>query len=879
MRYNNIQHLFNLLLPLLLQQASANKPPQRLLNAYHSPLSSLTSPHSYYFLEFPLSGDVGNNDNEVIYTNSIDSNSVASINKTSSSTNSPMCADGSPYSFLFRRGSDKHLDKLIVEFEGGPACWDASDESSTNGTNNNDGGLSFNPNGFNTDNSNTATNASKGCSCSAINNASHQRSPWYEYQQQGLSDTVPLGSCTGVPEGFVSRGAKLVLGDGEDVPLFLRGEENDDLLDGSGTEKKWWERLSGENTDIDDWSYILLPHCTLDWHLGRQAFGRSTGCSSDEDSGSSFGETIVLNHRGARNVQSVLDWVVAQYSPRGGLDALVTVSSGKIGGCHSTETDKVSASSVASLLFAKDASLAGIVPPSSALVIIDGASLFNENIPSNTEMVDSWHAELNSGGDLLDSVIGASVVSSKNVQIAWVASSNKNSVTNEELEWIDAMKQLSPDSFHAFMPLYTRGDHVGTCPSYAFSDESVDEGFSEFIVQMTSRMAWPSPYSESVSQQSIEAGDRNLSFLSILVILLSLFLLIWGIFFVLKRHRLKNDQKPPPSPSDLWFKALTQYPVTFFFVSLLIPIVLSYVAYAKAGYTVKVNLDFDSYLGIDTEEERVAVQYANLVKYQVDSLKLEEENCASLYTYGENITSSSNRVLEELVDPLFPLGMPPNNTHRGLQGDSIYSKPNGRTTMSIFYQNRNGGNVFTPQVLQSIRQFEQSIRDFPGFEDYCYGISECLPFDSLIPYFYPDGETLVDDIDDVLSGFLGSELVLLKMDKYFGIGSGQLASNITQTTIWFDQSKEDTTLPAFLERLHHDLLWKADHDQTYPELVFSWANSYVAKVEADDALNHDAVWSLAVSSYVALLYFDYVRIICSLFLSFPFDCRVCASLA
>jgi hypothetical protein len=62
-------------------------------------------------------------------------------------------------------------------------------------------------------------------------------------------------------------------------------------------------------------------------------------------------------------------------------------------------------------------------------------------------------------------------------------------------------------------------------------------------------------------------------------------------------------------------------------------------------------------------------------------------------------------------------------------------------------------------------------------------------------------------------------------------------------------------------------------------LVFSWANSYVAKVEADDALNHDAVWSLAVSSYVALLYFDYVRIICSLFLSFPFDCRVCASLA
>ena len=54
------------------------------------------------------------------------------------------------------------------------------------------------------------------------------------------------------------------------------------------------------------------------------------------------------------------------------------------------------------------------------------------------------------------------------------------------------------------------------------------------------------------------------------------------------------------SPHDLWFLAPTRFPAVFLLVSVTFPTVLSYVTYAREGCALSDNLDFDSYLDIDT---------------------------------------------------------------------------------------------------------------------------------------------------------------------------------------------------------------------------------------------------------------------------------------
>ena len=51
--------------------------------------------------------------------------------------------------------------------------------------------------------------------------------------------------------------------------------------------------------------------------------------------------------------------------------------------------------------------------------------------------------------------------------------------------------------------------------------------------------------------------------------------------------------------------------------------VLSYVTYARKGYALSINLDFDIYLGINTVEERTNIQYMALLDHQKASLKEE----------------------------------------------------------------------------------------------------------------------------------------------------------------------------------------------------------------------------------------------------------------
>ena len=174
-----------------------------------------------------------------------------------------------------------------------------------------------------------------------------------------------------------------------------------------------------------------------------------------------------------------------------------------------------------------------------------------------------------------------------------------------------------------------------------------------------------------------------------------------------------------------------------------------------------------------------------------------------------------------------------------------YTKRNGRPIINFFYTNRDGGNIFTPSRLESIRKFEQDIRIMPGFKDVCYSNEQgnCLPFDSIVPYFYPEG-TLVNDIDSVLRSFTSSTKALAKMDRYFT--KDNLRSNITMTTVWLNYGNAD----MFLESLHHEL-WEADASHKYPEIIVSWRNEYMTDLEAQEALQNDALWSLGALCFIA----------------------------
>jgi len=291
-------------------------------------------------------------------------------------------------------------------------------------------------------------------------------------------------------------------------------------------------------------------------------------------------------------------------------------------------------------------------------------------------------------------------------------------------------------------------------------------------------------------------------------------------------------------------------------VSVAIPVVLSYLAYERDG--VSVNLDFDSYLDIDTKEERAAVQYNTLVEYQQKSLKEEEGHCKFLHSGNSSLYDPTrNRVLKDDTN---------NNEvhhHRGdyqhRRGLQEYGKRNGRTVISFFYQNRNGGTVFTPDVLDSIRKFEEFLMTVPGFGDLCYGDGEiCYSFNSIAPYFYPDGENLVDDIDRVLKSFPGSKIALAKMDKYFS--KQNLGSNVTLTNVMLNDinGSQKAKTHRFLESLHREL-WRIDQDQKYPDLVISWSNGHMQNVEAADALEHDFKWSLAALTFIGLMVFVKVR--------------------
>ena len=813
-----------------------------LLNAYNSKLDALASPNNYYFFEFPI-GE-GYNDDYLL----LDRYEHLA----------PKCGNGSPYSFAFKRGTDEHVNKLIVELEGGPACWkeNEADDLSTR---------------------------TPGTCCGF-----RRQAPWYDYLKNRQPDVVsrnyfpPLGTCTGITSGFTKEAADILFGYGTDIPIPLREKGI------NGTEE-WWETLGGnyDGSNVQDWSYLFLPHCTLDWHLGHQPYPQPTGCGRNNAN---------LYHRGGTNLQAVINWTTTHFS--NGLDALVITSGGSIGGCNDPKNPMAYTSSIAPMIFAD-----GVIQkqqqrqsPSSILTTIEASNLWNNQLPSHDEMMLRWNArDLIPGGSILstaESLIAGDSSSKNNiVKYAWFASEKGkvNSTTNEESIWLSKLKREKPASFYVYTPdLYADVSQSSTCPRFTFPDvASTDEvvDVSRFFRSLVAQMSW-SRSNKDVEERKVRKKEKKddtsldenenstrLTFFSLVIILGSLLALSYVVYFVAKRKRKEYNKSKPPSPYNLWLTALTKYPCTSLLISLLIPITLSCIAATRGGLTV--NLDFDMYLNISSEIEDTARAYTMAQDTQMETLEQEAQNCAalnddpikefqgrnrrSLFAEEEEMVLNSFGIEESSFAVNFQRTEQTDFHHPFVEGGEgrklntllAYTK----YKITLIYQNRNGGNVFEPEVLEQIREFE---RDILFFKD-CFKV--CMPFDTEITSFFPNDGPIVDDIEDVLQSFSEDNGgAVLKMDQYFG--PGNLASNVTKTMIYLrDVGDGYKTADEFLKSLHRDFLWKIDQEKPYkyPDLIVTWSNPRMESEEARDALHHDALWSAGSLIFISLMIFLKVR--------------------
>lgn len=653
-----------------------------LLRADTSPLSHLTNPHTHYFLEFPPHDSPGGN-------NPLGASLIGAGGAVG--TTGPRCSDGSPYSFIFRRGTDPHLRK--GKFSA--VCTPSSRHTGPNS-------LYLNFAVF-----------------VEFESASGEDSiPWKITPKTNVT-LPPLGSCRGMSYGFITLGASLFGYDmsntNTDLPIFMRRASNPDV----GRRNTWYNRLAGGvGASMHDWSYVFVPDCTPQDSTMRSA-----------------------------NVEAVKDWVMDKFADVGGLDALVAAHGGRsIGGCSDMRVSGES-TAVNTLEFASGVAMGrvsdeGTIPKT--LVFVEGSNLYSSESDAfrpvlGDDNVDDWFVPPMSTEDIGDltsrqrSVESATKQALKaGVNVAWIASPSSES-TGAETVFRSGMK-ASYEGFHLYIPP-SKSVAGKACPRYTFQDK-VPKSFEDFVDYLRKKMSWSGQTGNAVNALSAsdEVSDENarLSFLAICLILLGVYMMSWILYSVLtlcngrcvgafrkttsvagrdavgaadgedgfeSNPSANKPVEPIPTPHEVWLRALVNYPFLFLVIFTSIPVVLSYFAYVNNGYTISVNLDFDSYLDIDTKAERAARQFEELVDHQIDTLRNETRNCKALYRSSYN----NRRVLEEGV--------------RSLDEESnLYEKRNGRTMISFFYQNPEGGSVFTPEVLRSIHSFEDFVLNLPQFD-------------------------------------------------------------------------------------------------------------------------------------------------------------------
>jgi hypothetical protein len=751
-----------------------------LLNAYagEPPLLESMAPNKFYFFEFP-------------------------VDKPPFTQLKPMCADGSPYSFLFRRGTDEHATKLVVEFEGGPACWDSQ------------------------------------CGCEKH----ARRTPWSDYLQNfNLSSDAALPRldiCSGIVSDYVKHIRSSLIGNStSDMPVSLRDEHD------SNNNSQWWKSL---DSSIQDWSYILLPHCSMDWHLGRQSTSRLSGCDL-KDNGSWREAQETIFHRGGSNVDSVMYWIRNSLLNQNGLEALVTFSGGKIGGCE----DQERASSIVPTFFAQKAVTQLNVQPSSVLVVTEGASLMN--LPNNNIFWQPWRAHDLTEPYMINQIQLEIQNAPADMHFAWIASSNAIGDTEEKKE-LDELKQNRPFHFHVYVQPSASQDQ--TCPNFAFPNDGNDTGRNSFFSNVGSQMAWITRESgEAENYDSLDEGTRsseeksvdteglNLSYLSVSLLTLGIIVLIYLIYFAVKHYRKKHNLPLPLSPGEIWLKAITVYPCWFLLASLAIPISLSVVAFARSGYTISVNLDFDTYLETSSTLDLVANNYAMAQEFQKELSLKANGDCKAL---GESVHKRRFLKQKRGFDPL-PIPPPLERSRELYQRAPQFSDDTlVYNEIAFIYQNRNGGNVFEPEVLQDIYDFEQTLQHHPDYLTYCRRIfGECISFDSITSELFLEGY-LVSNISQVLADNIQNA----RGDQY--LGPDYLQSNVTKAYMYLQGRFGDVN--RFMEELYHDILWKLDQEGYYAHMVFTWENLHLLDIEANEALYHDALWSIGSLVVISIMIF------------------------
>lgn len=784
--------------------------PNALLNGFaHADTNVLDAmlPHRSYFIEFP---DIG-------YF-------------LPPKVQPPMCGDRTNFSFLFRKGSKEHYRKLIVELEGGPACW---------------GGR---------------------CTCGRL------QVPWYDYAK-AYNDTddqaLPrLGSCNGVVDGFASELATSLFDNttASDLPLMHRGD--------SSSDQPWWDKIAKDGSSLKDWSYILIPHCTMDWHLGSARNIHLTQCINKGN------EMEMVWHRGASNRDAVLAWVVRQFgdeqislreyyqSPTTlsgtGLDGLVMVTGGKIGGCERANPQAAS-SSVAAAIFAYNAA-SYFKTMQSAMVLVEGASLFNFGLPSSDELQFVFEA-----GDLPFHNLPYDMKlfveqAPPSVHFVWVSSNGLSETLEQKL--LEDMQQAKADNFHLFTPSTNISSTFGSCPTYAFPND--DQAFGTFLEQVVEQLSWtsydivvnqPSPSSSSSNRESLtvdellgldETGETNevtirLSWLAIAVIILGSVAIMYLFYFMLRCIQWTRNKPSPMGPYQLWLYGLTHYPLCFLSVSVAIPCWLSWLAVSRAGYTVNVNLDFQSYLAISSDISTVSNNYDSAVKYQETTDREADLMCRVLGDWALFRPEEGRRSLAWMENQTSEVVQSANISRRHLQGGDIESAGSVyRTTLQIFYQNPQGGNVFTPIVLEEMRRFEADLREYPYYGQYCRRLFNLnCRIGSSLQWLYVDGN-LVDDIE----GALAEKATPEKVDQYFNVPYN-LASNMTRSYFYFEGEK--ASVNRFLKELYEEFLKKSDQENKYPNVVFTWENGFLLQQEANEALLHDTLWSVGSLAVIGLM--------------------------
>eukprot|EP00957_Ditylum_brightwellii_P172288 13116026-Ditylum_brightwellii.AAC.1 len=217
-------------------------------------------------------------------------------------------------------------------------------------------------------------------------------------------------------------------------------------------------------------------------------------------------------------------------------------------------------------------------------------------------------------------------------------------------------------------------------------------------------------------------------------------------FFETEEASVADKKFTFKSPLDIWLTALTKYPGLFLIASLAVPCTLSYLGIEASNRTLDVNVDFATYLAMDSDEFVFGDHFDAAVDFQKETLDEFDDIC--------DVVQNPDQSRRHLAR--FPQ-----------QGEG----------MNIFYQSpewtwEKGANVFNAASLYAMKELEERIKEHPGWASNCYQVFahaklQCAPFWSVTDRFF-DSDGQLKDIDSVLLDMLEEGLVTMT-DKYFSV--------------------------------------------------------------------------------------------------------------